>query len=245
MDNFEYTMWFNKIQAVTTVAGLESILRELRNKFYKISTIYDTTKKLEVDIETLKKVYKLYTFTLSLFKNKSSRKLPDFISTFKADIEKLLTYKLFVMETDTITYEQFIDLFQYSINDTIICHGNYGIVLKTIAEIVKDKENPYTFNYNYKSNIVTKVRAIANILESKPNGYGYCELKDNSVLHSIYLVELFKQSLPSTAIYTILEKELELLYGTLKQSSTDHIKQNYSDILLQKQMLETVLQKIK
>ena len=187
MNDFDYAVAYQKIESAKLVYELEELVRD-----YAISsnTIYHTTKYKQILFAINQ--YKALTFALQCFNTKSKKSLPDFIYDSVRDLEWYIT-KLIIDQP--ITYEQFIDAFQFKFG-VIKCKEIYTAgysILKAFALIVGDKPQPYSFNWSYYSNLV------------------YSELIDGWTSRIIEL-EHFKQQ-NQLVNNTIVEHELTKLYS--------------------------------
>ena len=141
MNDFDYAVAYQKIESAKLVYELEELVRGYTVRVYQID-------KLSL-LECINS-YKALTFALKRFKDKSRKVLPDFIHDsvlyFERRITNLVLYH-------PITYEQFIDCFQFK-SGIIKCdsqHRGY-VILKSFALIVGSNPQPYTFDWNYYSN---------------------------------------------------------------------------------------------
>lgn len=190
MNDFDYAIAYQKIESAKLVYELEELVRD-----YAISsnTIYHTTEYKQILFAINQ--YKALTFALQCFNAKSRKSLPDFIDTSVRDLEEHIT-KLIIDQP--ITYDQFIDCFQFK-SGTIKCKGIYMSgynILKACALIVGNKPQPYSFNWSYYYNPV------------------YRELIDGWTSRIIEL-EHFKQQ-NQLVNNTIVEQELAKLYSDIQ-----------------------------
>ena len=143
MNDFDYAVAYQKIESAKLVYELEELVRSYTIRGYQID-------KLNL-LECINS-YKALTFALKRFNDKSRKSLPDFIHDsiryFECRITKLvLGYP--------ITYDQFIDCFQFK-SGIIKCDLQYNAgyaILKSFALIVGSNPQPYTFNWDYYSNL--------------------------------------------------------------------------------------------
>ncbi len=146
MNDFDYEVAYQKIASAKLVYQLEELVR---NYVISYSTIFHTAESKQILFAI--NHYKALTFALQCFNAKSKKSLPDFIDNSVRNFEERIT-KLIINQP--ITYDQFIDAFQFksgTINCKEICVGGYNI-LKAFALIVGTNPQPYTFNWNYYSN---------------------------------------------------------------------------------------------
>lgn len=183
MNDFDYAVAYQKIESAKPVYELEELVRGYGVRVYEID-------KLNL-LECINS-YKALTFALKQFKDKSRKVLPDFIHDSIMCFENRIT-KLVL--DHPITYEQFIDYFQFK-SGVIKCDSQYKAgyaILKSFALIVGSNPQPYTFNWNYYSNPT------------------YSELIDGLTSRIIEL-EHFKQQ-NQLVNNTIVEHELTKLYS--------------------------------
>ena len=193
MNDFDYAVVYQKIVSAKLVYQLEELVR---NYAISSNTIYHTTEYKQI-LFTINH-YKALTFALQCFKAKSRKSLPDFIYDSVQGLEWHIT-KLIIDQP--ITYEQFIDAFQFkfgAIKCKEICTAGYSI-LKAFALIVGDKPQPYSFNWSYYFNPV------------------YRELISGATSKIIEL-EHFKQQ-NQLVNNTIVEQELAKLYSEVNPDS--------------------------
>ena len=189
MNDFDYAIAYQKIESAKLVYELEELVRGYVVGSYEID-------KLNL-LECINS-YKALTFALKRFNEKSRKVLPDFIHDSIMCFENRIT-KLVL--DHQITYEQFIDCFQFK-SGIIKCDSQYNAgyaILKSFALIVGDNPQPYTFDWNYHSN---------------PK---YRELIDGDTSRIIEL-EHFKQQ-NQLVDNTIVEHELAKLYSEVNPDS--------------------------
>lgn len=141
MNNFDYAVAYQKIESAKLVYELEELIRGYTVGPYKIN---------QLNLLECINSYKALTFALKRFNDKSRKVLPDFIHDsiryFECRITKLVL-------DHPITYEQFIDCFQFK-SGIIKCDSQYNAgyaILKSFALIVGSNPQPYTFDWNYYS----------------------------------------------------------------------------------------------
>lgn len=142
MNDFDYAVAYQKIESAKLVYELEELVRNYVVNSYKIS---------QLNLLKCINSYKALTFALKRFKDKSRKVLPDFIHDSVMSFEHRITN---LVLTQPITYEQFIDCFQFK-SGIIKCNTQYDAgysILKSFALIVGSNPQPYTFNWNYYSN---------------------------------------------------------------------------------------------
>ena len=184
MNDFDYAVAYQKIESAKLVYELEELIRG----YVVVRTYEFYTLNLLECINS----YKALTFALKRFNGKSRKVLPDFIH----DSIRYFECRIIELVLDhPITYEQFIDCFQFKLG-IIKCNSQYNAgyaILKSFALIVGSNPQPYTFNWEYYSNPT------------------YRELIDGSTSRIIEL-EHFKQQ-NSLVDNTIVEHELTKLYS--------------------------------
>ena len=183
MNDFDYVIAYQKIESAKLVYELEKLARDYSLSEYSIN---------QLNLLECINFYKALTFAFKRFNDKSRKSLPDFIydsiTAFEHRITKLVL-------DHPITYEQFIDCFQFK-SGIIKCNPLYDAgyaILKSFALIIGSNPQPYTFNWNYCSNST------------------YRELISGWTSRIIEL-EHFKQQ-NSLVANTIIEHELTNLYS--------------------------------
>ena len=193
MNDFDYAVAYQKIESAKLVYELEKLVREYAISY---STIWHTAEYKQILFAINQ--YKALTFALQCFKAKSRKSLPDFIDDSVQYLEEHITELII---NQPITYEQFIDAFQFK-SGTIKCKESYSqgySILKACALIVGNKPQPYSFNWSYYSNPV------------------YRELISGATSKIIEL-EHFKQQ-NQLVNNTIVEQELAKLYSDIQPDS--------------------------
>lgn len=142
MNDFDYAVAYQKIESAKPVYELEELVRD----YVESSTSINKLNLLEYINH-----YKALTFALKRFNDKSRKSLPDFIHDSVMSFEYRITH---LVLNHPITYEQFIDCFQFK-SGIIRCDRQYNAgysILKAFALIVESNPQPYTFNWNYYYN---------------------------------------------------------------------------------------------
>lgn len=142
MNDFDYAVAYHKIESAKLVYELEILVRDYSLGSYNIS---------QLNLLECINYYKALTFALKRFKDKSRKSLPDFTHDSIRYFEYIIT-KLVL--DHPITYDQFIDCFQFK-SGIIKCDLQYNegyAILKAFALIVGSNPQPYTFDWNYYSN---------------------------------------------------------------------------------------------
>ena len=143
MNDFDYEIAYQKIESAKLVYQLEELVRNYAASYFYIS---------QLNLLELINSYKALTFALKRFKDKSKKSLPDFIHASVAHFENRITN---LVLNHPITYDQFIDCFQFK-SGIIKCDNQYNAgyaILKSFALIVGSNPQPYTFDWNYYSNL--------------------------------------------------------------------------------------------
>ena len=187
MNDFDYEIAYQKITSAKLVYQLEELVR---NYSISYNTLYHTAEYKSILFAI--NHYKTLTFALQCFNAKSRKSLPDFIHNSVMNLERYITD---LVLTQPITYEQFMDCFQFK-SGIIKCGSQYDAgyaILKEFALIVGSNPQPYTFDWSYHSNST------------------YHELVDGNTSRIIEL-EHFKQQ-NQLVDNTIVEHELDKLYS--------------------------------
>lgn len=194
MTDFDYQIEVERIHAAKYAYELEDLVR-------KHTIGHSMLHMLKLNLyETINR-YKILTLAFKQFRTKSKKTLPDFVHESITRLEQAVTK--FLM-TEYISYEEFIDCFQYKLG-TIECSQNnqYTMgypILKSIALIVGTNPQPYVFNWAYSSNPM------------------YRELIDDPTSRIIEL-EHFKQQ-NQLVNNTVVELELAELYNSIQPDLT-------------------------
>ena len=186
MNDFDYAIAYQKIESAKFIYELEQLARDYAISYNRV---YHTAEYKQILFAI--NHYKALTFALQCFNAKSRKSLPDFIHNSVRNFEEHITELII---DQPITYEQFIDAFQFE-SGTIQCKAIYMAgynILKACALIVGSNPQPYTFNWEYYSNPM------------------YRELISGGTYQIIEL-EHFKQQ-NQLVDNTIVERELDKLY---------------------------------
>lgn len=216
MTDFDYQIELQRIYDSKYVHELESLVRKYVVSPYSLSNVCFS---LLVTINQ----YKAITCALKQLRVKSNKSLPDFVHDSIRAMEKRITE---FMLTEPMSYEQFIDCFQFK-SGSIYCkslHDSGYSILKAFALIVQDNPQPYTFDWNYNS---------------KPL---YRELIKSRLSYRIIELEHFKQQF-NLVNNTIVETELLQLYMANEQSF-DQINEAHQFVLQIDQVYQTIKSKL-
>lgn len=195
MTDFDYQIEVERINSAKFAYELEYLVR-------KQLVSYPQYRFLELSLKELINRYKILTLVVKQFRTKSTRNLPALVTDTIRILEQAITK--FLM-TEPITYEEFIDCFQYKLG-TIECSPNDQFhigypILKSIALIVGTNPQPYVFNWAYYSNPT------------------YRELIVDTTTYKIIELEHFKQQ-NQLVNNTVVELELATLYKDIKPDLT-------------------------
>ena len=194
MTDFDYQIEVERIYSTKHVYELEELVR-------KHTISYSMLHRLKLNLyETINR-YKILTLAFKQFRTKSKKSLPDFVYDSITRLEQVVTKFLI---TEPVSYEEFIDCFQYKLG-TIECSRNAQYsrgypILKSIALIVGTNPQPYVFDWGYSSN---------------PR---YTELT-NCQIGEIIELEHFKQQ-NQLVNNTVIEFELSNLYNSIQPDLT-------------------------
>lgn len=215
MTDFDYQIEVERIYSTKHVYELEKLVR-------KHTIDYSMLHMLKLNLyETINR-YKILTLAFKQFRTKSKKSLPDVVHNSIMRLEQAVTKFLI---TEPVSYEEFIDCFQYKLG-TIKCSQNdqYSMgypILKAIALIVGTNPQPYVFDWGYSSN---------------PR---YTELMPDSATSKIIELEHFKQQ-NQLVNNTVIEFELSNLYNSIQPDLTKVLEAD--DFVLQ---IHTVYSTIK
>jgi hypothetical protein len=194
MTDFDYLIEVERIKSAKYAYELEELVRKHALSNYEHCIL---ALSLHGNINR----YKIATLALKQFVTKSKKPLPDFIHNSITRLEQAV---LKFLRTKPISYEEFIDCFQYRLG-TIKCSRsdqyNMGYpILKSIALIVGTNPQPYTFDWAHSSNPMYR-----ELISGKAN--------------QIIELEHFKQQ-NQLVNNTVVELELANLYESIKPDLT-------------------------
>lgn len=194
MTDFDYQIEVERIYSTKYAYELEELVRKYTIDCYELN-------RLKLTLHEVINRYKILTLAVKQFRTKPKKSLPDFVHESIVRLEQAIT-KLLI--TESISYEEFIDCFQYKLG-TIECStsGQYQMgypILKSIALIVGTNPQPYVFDWGYSSN---------------PR---YTELT-NCEIGKIIELEHFKQQ-NQLVNNTVIEFELSNLYNSIQPDLT-------------------------
>ena len=174
MNLFEYTTKSAYLDSLKHIHEIESELRLLLNNVHTTNWNKRYTKSV-INLDELTRPFMLYTKCLELFESRSARVLPDFIYRTRYEgathiIERLSNHNY------QITYAQYLDIFQYMNNESIILPRNFtndfSVELKYLINTIEDNVNPYKIDFNniransFYSSTAKGNDIIANILQA-------------------------------------------------------------------------------
>ena len=206
MNDFDYAIAYQKIESAKLVYELEELVRGYSLGSYNI---------IQLNLLECINSYKALTFALKRFNDKSRKVLPDSVMCFEHRITELVLNHL-------ITYEQFIDCFQFK-SGIIKCNTQYDAgysILKSFALIVGSNPQPYTFNWNYRSNpqyselIPDLTSRIIELEHFKQQN----QLVDNTIVEH-ELTKLYSEVNPDSVQVTEAHdfvKQIDQVYDTIK-----------------------------
>ena len=174
MNLFEYTTKSAYLDSLKYINQIESELRSLLNNVHTTGWSKRYTKSV-FNLDELTRPFMLYTKCLKLFETKSTRVFPDFIYTARHAGATYIVEKLADLNYP-ITYDQYLDIFQYMNNESITLPRNYAddfsAELKYLINIIEDNINPYKIDFNniksnsFYSSVAKGNGVIANILQA-------------------------------------------------------------------------------
>lgn len=210
MNDFDYAVAYQKIESAKLVYELEELVRNYVLSSYSIN-------KLNL-LECINS-YKALTFAIKRFNDKSRKSLPDFIHDSVMCLEHRITN---LVLNHPITYEQFIDCFQFK-SGIIRCDRQYNAgysILKSFALIVGSNPQPYRFDWNYSSN--HQYRELINGLTSRIIELEHFkqqnQLVDNTIVEH-ELAKLYSEVNPDSVLVAEAHefvKQIDQVYNTIK-----------------------------
>lgn len=220
MNDFDYQIEFAKVNSAKYVHELEALVRKHVLSYYKICTIKS--------LSTLINQYKIINYSLQQLRTKSSKLLPNFVNDSILVLEQMITKRIV---DEPISYEQFIDCFQYCGKLTIECNQQYEQgyqILKAFALIVQDNPQPYSFIWQYSSNPLYRHLMLT---------------RQHITVTKILELEHFKQQ-HNLVNNTIVEAELAKLYIANQTSCLEDIEKGHQFNLQIDQAFQTIKSKL-
>lgn len=215
MNLFEYTTKSAYLDSLKHIHEIESELRSLLNNVYTTNWSKSYTKSV-INLDELTRPFMLYTKCFKLFESRSTRTLPDFIYNTRREgathiVERLSNYNY------QITYVQYLDIFQYMNNESIILPHNFleGSTneLNYLIRTIQDNVNPYKINF-------TNVRA---------NSFYNSLANSNNIIARMLQAISMRQLEYNDKKYTVLEDFIntnfdKITVNTYKINSDEYIK---------------------
>ena len=174
MNLFEYTTKSAYLDSLKYVNEIESELRSLLNNVHTTGWSKRYTKST-FNLDELVRPFMLYTKCLKLFESRSTRVLPDFIYNTRHAGATYIVEKLADLNYQ-ITYNQYLDIFQYMNNESIILPRNFNkdfsVELRYLIDVIEDNVNPYKIDFNnvtansFYNSTAKGNGVIANILQA-------------------------------------------------------------------------------
>lgn len=194
MDKFTYTLAIKKIDTFKTLKAKDAFIREHVKELTGGDKWYHKINKTNIEQSIL--LFKCITKCLTVY---DVKRLPDNIQRSIKVTSKMIC-KLFCEKEGAVTYDKFIDTFQYL--KVLECSIMSPMHIRNMAIIFKD--NPLQFPIKYGLSINAKYRYVS-------------ETGKDTSIHKFYIpeilqVEEIKRSLPDTTSYTILEDMLSDYY---------------------------------
>lgn len=132
MDKFKYIALLKKIETTKLVKDLEEIVRDLSHRVSRWRFKDDSILK-----------YKLYTYALNKFKEKSSRKLPDYMYDSK-EMAHLLILEEFFKDDNPPSYKELIETFEF--DEVLHIPFSFSYLYK-IDKVIGTKNMPFRINW--------------------------------------------------------------------------------------------------
>ena len=215
MNLFEYTTKSAYLDSLKHINEIESELRSLLNNVYTTNWSKRYPKSV-FNLDELTRPFILYTKCLKLFESKSTRILPDFIYSTRHAGATYIIEKLAELNYP-ITYDQYLDIFQYMNNEPIILPRNFNNdfsgELKFLINVIEDNVNPYKIDFN-------------NI---NANSFFNSAAKGNGVIANILKAISIRQLDYNDKKYTILEDFINTnldKIGVKLTANSNHINSN-------------------
>jgi hypothetical protein len=214
MTDFDYLIEVERIKSAKFVFELEELVRKHTLSNYE-------HYQLKLSLHGTINRYKIATLALKQFVAKSKKPLPDFIHDSITRLEQTV---LKLLITEPISYDEFIDCFQYRLG-TIKCSRsdqyNRGYpILKSIALIVGTNPQPYTFDWAHSSNPMYRelISGKANQIIELEHFKQQNQLVNNTVveLELANLYEDIKPDLTQVSEADDFVCQIHTVYGTIK-----------------------------
>ena len=143
MDAFKYQAAVHQLYSTKYVKDLEQLVRKWNTEYKSISWASSTT------YEKYRFTYKLYSLSLKIFAEKSSRVLPDFLYEDHT-VAQIDIISEILCDSDRFkpvqNYKEFINIFEF---DKVVNTQQYGSMdLSILHNIVLDKPLHFKFKFN-------------------------------------------------------------------------------------------------
>ena len=204
MDIFNYTLKIQELDRVKYKKDVEAIIREM----YKNATSTHTGRYSYFDVDTknyqeMKLIYKIWAKALQ---HKAKPTLAAFLTESFTDLEK----KMYAYAVGNTSYEELLDVFQYSMDVKTyggLVSGRYS----KLVEIVRDRALP--FKVEHDLGISQNYGSIGYIIQNTPT----MDVANIRTGNFNLLIELedFKSKLDKDINYTVLEDTLKELYSAI------------------------------
>ncbi|MEA1973652.1 MAG: hypothetical protein U9N34_10250 [Candidatus Cloacimonadota bacterium] len=207
MNQMEFLLNKKDIENAKTVKKLEEYIRRYEAKLSSYGS------------EISENIFMLFTFALYRFAEKTDRVLPDFIYKKEMGACQLIISIHFNAKSDhTLTYDKFIELFQYS--TAVYMPREYGddylrkdSILNSFDQFIQNKPQPYDIQHEYRLSSFHNTA----LLSSK--------------VHSIYrkyaMIEQMNQQRGYSSKSTVLTAELKNLRSLLDRMPKKDVNFDY------------------
>lgn len=199
MDLFSYTVKSAAISQLKLIRDIEEELRALEKTVTRYSYGAELNGK-----DAIIRPFMLFTQCFKLFESKSNRTLPDFLYITRRKAATNVIRYLVKYEDTPITYQEYLDIFQYLNTELSLPSSTVSYKLGTLsgmevlvylAKVVKDQPNPYKLTY---TNVKVRAGELYSALMHTSNS-------DRNLLQALAL----RQNLLNDLNYTVLEDFIE------------------------------------
>jgi len=213
MDNFKYKIALEEIVQVGTAKKLNFLIRQYNSMIPAYNHII--AEKIKQNKQGIFNIYKLYSFAIKQYEQKSKAKLPDFIYTDKKKFEKQF-HSILETESKFLTFDEYLDLFQFTNSVQLPYTTTFR---SNLIALVGDNKLPFIYTnlcrelnqfercaYSEEHNVYHRLKQIiANVRAQQTIPKG-----TNSTILKLEYAELL-DSLPSNSSKAYLEDTLTLL----------------------------------
>jgi len=209
MNQFQYTLAMNKIPTLKTHKAKEEFAREIYEVLEPHGKCYSMDVK-DDNIQTIVNGYKCLCVIIPLCT--SAKGLPQFITTIHENCRISLLRRC--TNTNNITYDEYIDMFQYETNELNFSNG-YPSSRQPFIDLIGTNIQPYKIDLN--------LRATNQGTYSVPSFDLYTH-------NQLLTLEMYKDLALKSKVLTVVEDELKRLYSLVASLDTAAMLTDLDDI---------------